>query len=87
MTSQATPETSSAILLAMTAVRWGSVPVTSSVSTREVDPRTMMSKLVPGLYFAGEMLDVDGTTGGFNLQIAFSTGALAGRSAAKEAEA
>ena len=52
------------------------------VCTREVDPRTMQSKLVPGLYFAGEVLDVDAQTGGFNLQIAFSTGALAGRSAA-----
>ena len=54
---------------------------------REVNASAMESKRLPGLYFAGEMLDVDGTTGGFNLQIAFSTGALAGRSAAKEAEA
>ncbi len=43
------------------------------VSTREVDAKTMESKLCPGLYFAGEVLDVDGMTGGFNLQIAFST--------------
>jgi len=43
----------------------------------------MESKLLPGLYIAGEVLDVDATTGGFNLQIAFSTGALAGKSAAK----
>ena len=57
------------------------------VNVREVNASTMESKRLPGLYFAGEMLDVDGTTGGFNLQIAFSTGALAGRSAAKEAEA
>ena len=50
------------------------------VSTKEVDPRTMQSKLVPGLYFAGEILDLDGYTGGFNLQIAWSTGFVAGNS-------
>ena len=43
----------------------------------------MASKLVDGLYFAGEVIDVDAFTGGFNLQIAFSTGSLAGESAAK----
>lgn len=48
------------------------------VSVREIDPKTMESKLCKGLYFAGEVLDVDGYTGGFNLQIAFSTGAAAG---------
>jgi predicted Rossmann fold flavoprotein len=48
------------------------------VSVREVDPKTMQSKLVDGLYFAGEVLDVDAYTGGFNLQIAFSTAYLAG---------
>lgn len=48
------------------------------VSVKEVDPKTMQSKLHPGLYFAGEMLDLDAYTGGFNLQIAFSTGYLAG---------
>lgn len=53
------------------------------VTVREVNPSTMESKLVPGLYFAGEVLDLDAHTGGFNLQIAFSTGALAGRSAAE----
>ena len=53
------------------------------VSVRDVNPSTMESKRLPGLYFAGEMLDLDATTGGFNLQIAFSTGALAGKSAAK----
>jgi len=52
------------------------------VETTEVDPRTMESRLVPGLYFAGEVLDIDANTGGFNLQAAFSTGWLAGRSAA-----
>jgi predicted flavoprotein YhiN len=44
----------------------------------------MESRLVPGLYFAGEVLDADGLTGGFNLQIAFSTGALAGNSMVQE---
>lgn len=52
------------------------------VSVKEVTPATLMSKKVKGLFFAGEMLDVDAFTGGFNLQIAFSTGALAGNSAA-----
>lgn len=47
------------------------------VSTSEVDPKTMASKLANGLYFAGEVLDVDAYTGGFNLQIAFSTAYLA----------
>lgn len=55
------------------------------VSTREVNPSTMESRLVPGLYFAGEMLDADALTGGFNLQIAWSTGRLAGLSAANAA--
>ena len=50
------------------------------VSTKEVNPRTMESKLMPGLYFAGEVLDLDGYTGGFNLQIAWSTGYVAGNS-------
>ncbi|MDO4543850.1 MAG: NAD(P)/FAD-dependent oxidoreductase [Clostridia bacterium] len=50
------------------------------VSTREINPSTMESKLISKLYFAGEMIDVDALTGGFNLQIAWSTGALAGRS-------
>jgi len=53
------------------------------VDTREVDPRTMASRLAEGLYLAGEVLDVDGDTGGFNLQAAFSTGWLAGRAAAR----
>ena len=50
------------------------------VSTKEVNPRTMESKLVSGLYFAGEVLDLDAYTGGFNLQIAWSTGYVAGNS-------
>ena len=48
------------------------------VCTKEVDPRSMQSKIVPGLYFAGEILDLDAYTGGFNLQIAWSTGFVAG---------
>ncbi len=50
------------------------------VSTREITAKTMASRLVSGLYFAGEVLDVDAYTGGYNLQIAFSTGAAAGNS-------
>ena len=50
------------------------------VSIKEIDPKTMESKLCKGLYFAGEVIDVDAYTGGFNLQIAFSTGKLAGSS-------
>ncbi|HWQ58938.1 MAG TPA: NAD(P)/FAD-dependent oxidoreductase [Clostridia bacterium] len=50
------------------------------IKVQEIDPSTMESKLVPGLFFAGEIIDVDGYTGGFNIQIACSTGALAGRS-------
>lgn len=52
------------------------------VDVKDIDPSTMASKKVRGLYFAGEIIDVDGFTGGFNLHIAFSTGALAGASAA-----
>ena len=51
------------------------------VSVKEIEPKTMRSKLIPNLFFAGEMIDVDAHTGGFNLQIAWSTGALAGASA------
>ncbi len=60
-------------------------PITEAVITsggvdvKEINPSTMESKLVPGLFFAGEVLDVDAYTGGFNLQIAFSTGYLAGK--------
>lgn len=52
------------------------------VSIKEIDPLTMGSRLLGGLYFAGEMIDIDGPTGGYNLQAAFSTGWLAGASAA-----
>lgn len=54
------------------------------VNTREINPSTLESKIVKGLYFAGEVLDVDALTGGYNLQIAFSTGYLSGLSAARE---
>jgi predicted Rossmann fold flavoprotein len=52
------------------------------VTTKEINAKTMESKILEGLYFAGEVIDVDGYTGGFNLQTAFSTGYVAGRSAA-----
>ncbi|MFA6992310.1 MAG: NAD(P)/FAD-dependent oxidoreductase [Candidatus Gracilibacteria bacterium] len=51
------------------------------VSTNEIDPKTMESKICPNLYFAGEILDIDGFTGGFNLQSAWCTGYLAGKNA------
>ena len=53
------------------------------VLPEEFTAKTLESKLVPGLYFAGEILDLDADTGGYNLQMAFSTGYLAGISAAK----
>jgi len=53
------------------------------VDVKEINPKTMMSKKIPGLFFAGEVLDVDAMTGGYNLQIAFSTGYAAGIGAAK----
>jgi len=57
------------------------------VSLDEVDSRTMESKLTPNLYFAGEVLDLDGPIGGYNFQAAFSTGWLAGQSAAQSSSA
>ena len=54
------------------------IVTSGGVKVSEIDPKTMQSKLLPGLYFAGEVIDVDAYTGGFNLQIAFSTGRLAG---------
>lgn len=53
------------------------------VKVNEIDPKTMRSKIIPNLYFAGEVIDVDAYTGGFNLQIAYSTGYLAGKNAAE----
>ncbi len=68
----------------------GTRPIAEAIVTRggvdvkEINPSTMESKKVGGLYFAGELMDVDAYTGGYNLQIAFSTGRLAGISAAEE---
>jgi len=56
------------------------IVTSGGVNTKEINPRTMESKLVDGLFFAGEVLDLDGYTGGFNLQIAWSTGYVAGNS-------
>ncbi len=56
------------------------------VDTGFVDPKTMGSKLVPGLFFCGEVLDVDGVCGGYNLQWAWTSGAIAGRNAALSAK-
>ena len=59
------------------------IVTSGGVSVKEIVPRSMESKLISGLYFAGEVIDVDAYTGGYNLQIAFSTGYLAGKSAAE----
>jgi predicted Rossmann fold flavoprotein len=62
---------------------WNEAIVTAGgVSIKEINPKTMESKIVSNLHFAGELIDVDGNTGGYNLQIAFSTGWLAGEAAA-----
>ena len=67
----------------------GTLPLSSAivtaggVSLKEIDPRTMASRKIDGLYFCGEVLDIDADTGGYNLQAAFSTGYLAGESAAQ----
>ena len=62
------------------------VVTAGGVSVRQVDPKTMESKLVRGLYFAGELLDLDAYTGGYNLQIAFATGHAAGSYILREKE-
>lgn len=63
---------------------WKEAIITAGgIATREISSKTMESKLVSGLYFAGEMIDVDAKTGGYNLQIAYSTGWLAGNSCMK----
>ena len=54
------------------------IVTSGGISVKEINPATMESKLIKGLFFAGEVIDVDAFTGGFNLQIAFSTGYLAG---------
>jgi hypothetical protein len=65
---------------------WEEAIVTAGgVSLKDIDPRSMASRRVEGLYVAGELLDLDANTGGYNLQIAFSTGWLAGQSAARKA--
>ena len=56
------------------------VVTAGGISLKEVNPNTMESKIVPGLYFAGEILDLNGETGGYNLQAAFSTGWVSGQS-------
>ncbi len=56
------------------------IVTSGGVDVRDIDPKTMRSKIIENLFFAGEVMDVDAYTGGFNLQIAFSTGVLAGRS-------
>lgn len=67
---------------------WQQAQVTSGgVSTREINPDTMASLIVPGLYLTGEIMDVDGDCGGFNLYWAWATGMIAGRHAAAEKEA
>lgn len=60
------------------------IVTSGGVKVSEIDPKTMASKLVQGLYFVGEVLDLDAYTGGFNLQIAFSTGYLAAKAMKKE---
>ena len=60
-------------------------PTASGVSVKELSPSTLAARHVEGLYFAGETVDLDALTGGYNLQVAFSTGALAGQSAARYA--
>jgi hypothetical protein len=60
------------------------IVTSGGVNVKQVDPRTMASKLISGLYFAGEVLDVDAYTGGFNLQIAWATGRCAGLALGKE---
>ena len=62
------------------------IVTSGGVSVKEIDPKTMESKLVPGLYFAGEVMDVDAYTGGFNLQIAWATAAAAAAAAASKKE-
>ena len=60
------------------------IVTSGGIKISEIDPKTMESKLVKNLYFAGEIIDVDSYTGGFNLQIAYSTGFVAGKNASSE---
>ena len=59
------------------------IVTSGGIDVKDISPKNMQSKIIPNLYFAGEIIDVDAYTGGFNLQIAFSTGYLAGKSAAE----
>ena len=63
------------------------IVTSGGVSTKEINPTTMQSKIIDGLYFAGEVVDVDGFTGGYNLQAAFAMGAAAAEHAARRSEA
>ena len=78
-----------ALLKGLTVSVKGFRPIEEAIITKggvtlsEIDPRTMVSKKAEGLYFAGEIVDLDAYTGGFNLQIAFSTAVVAGESAAE----
>ncbi|WP_101913268.1 NAD(P)/FAD-dependent oxidoreductase [Megasphaera vaginalis (ex Bordigoni et al. 2020)] len=79
-------ETLQELHLTITATRPVSEAIVTAggVSVKEINPQTMESKVVPQLYFAGEVLDIDAFTGGYNLQAAFSTGFVAGKAAAEE---
>jgi len=59
------------------------IVTSGGIDVKDISPKNMQSKIIPNLYFAGEIIDIDAYTGGFNLQIAFSTGYLAGKSAAE----
>ena len=59
-----------------------SLITSGGVAIKEIDPKTMRSKLIENLFFAGEIIDVDGPTGGYNLQVCWSTGYVAGENAA-----
>jgi predicted Rossmann fold flavoprotein len=78
------------VLQALTLTVTGTRPLAEAIvtaggiSVKEINPKTMESKVVPGLYFAGEVIDIDAYTGGYNLQAAFSTGYVAGKNAAAE---
>ena len=89
--SEITAEERSRLLSLLKGLRFdikSSLPMTvamvtaGGISLKEIDPRTMGSRLMKGLYFSGEVMDIDAETGGYNLQAAFSTGYLAGESAA-----
>jgi len=65
---------------------FGVAVIGGGVDLKEVDSKTMRSKIVKNLFFAGEILDIDGPTGGYNLQIYWSTGYAAGKHAAESKE-